>query len=162
MKTLDTYITEKFKITKDTKIYSDKELEIIKEFEDEESLTTLKFILNFIKRSRSGPWSESIFHYWYMSIKKDTVSCEHIGWSHGGWGKIKYVETVIKNYNNDRGTHIKSNMAGTIADAGIPIFCIQEVVDALQSKFTNVNLDEDKPLCDKKLPVVKIGIYDKK
>ena len=118
--------------------------------------------MNFIRRSKSGPFEESMFAYWYMSINKDTLSCEHIGWSHGGWGKVKYIETVIKNYNNDNGTDIKANVAGTIAHAGVPIFCIKEVVDALQKKFTDVDLDKHKPLCDKKLPVVEIGIYDKK
>lgn len=144
MKKIGQYIIEKFRINKDTKAYTEEEIEMLNLLDNPESKKTLKFVLNFIRRSKSGPFSGSIFDYWYMSINKNVLSCEHSGWSHGGYGKVKYIETVIKNYNNDNGTDIKSSIAGVQADAGVPIFCIKEVVDALNKKFTGLDVEQEK------------------
>lgn len=153
MKNLNNYIIEKLRINKDTdrkENWSNRKKEIKKMFEDEESKMTLKFLLNFIRRSKSEPYKNSIFNYWEMGINKNVLSCQHSGWSHGnfGWQKSKYIKTVIDNYNKDNGTNIDVNIAGALNSdyAGIPILYIEEVVDEFKKKYPDFEPDTEKEL----------------
>ena len=153
MNNLSKYILEKLHLNKETsknddESGSDIKKEVREQFKNEESIETLKFVLNFIHRSKPGPYSTSIFNYWNMFINKNVFSCMHIGWSRGGWDKVKYVEKVVDNYNKDHGTNIKSSISGWHADAGVSIMNIKEVVDALKEKFTDVKIDNDKELIE--------------
>ena len=150
MKELNTYIIEKLRINKDIENWTDLKRKIKEEFENEDSKKTLKFLLNFIKRSKSGPYKDSMFSYWEMGIKGNSLSCQHSGYSHSkaGWGKVSYIKKVIDNYNKDNGTNIKPNIAGSLHPdwAGIPILHIEEVVDALKKKYPDFEPDPEKEL----------------
>ena len=152
MKQLSELLLEKLRINgrfDNSSTISSNENKIREEFENEESIKTLKLVLDFIRKSKRGDFKDSIFNYWRMSIKDNKLNCEHIGWSSDGigWRNIKYVEKVIDNYNKDHNTNIKGEFAGGIGNAGICILNIKEVVDELKKKFNNVNID-DKDLVD--------------
>ena len=153
MKEINKYIIEKLKINKDTdskESWSELKRKIKKEFENEESKITLKFLISFIKKSKNEPYKDSMFNYWEMGIKGNSLSCQHSGWSssRSGFGKVKYIETVIDNYNKTHGTKIKSDIAGSLHPdyAGIPILHIEEVVDALKKKYPDFEPDPEKEL----------------
>lgn len=140
MENLKEFIYEKLNLGK-TNIFDN---DIAKFFKDEESKTTLEFILDFIKRSKPGKYADSIFNYWEMYINKDILTCMHTGWSNPeGFRKKAYVEKVVANYNANNNTHIQAHFSGWSADAGYSIRNIAEVVDALENKFTNVDIDND-------------------
>ena len=150
MRKLDKYILEKLHLDKDIdneKNWNEIERKVKNEFKNDDSIETLRFLLNFIKRSKNEPFKNSMFSYWEMGIKGNSLSCQHIGWSNSkeGWGKVKYIEKVIDNYNKDHGTNIKSNIGGSISSdyAGINIFYIKEVVEAFEKKYTDFELDKD-------------------
>lgn len=159
MNNLKEYIIEKLVVNKNSEQASYKDdmsftdNEIKKAFEDEDALKTLKFLLNFIRRSKAGDYKQSVFYYWEMGINKKYLTCQHCGWSHSreGYGYTRYIEKVIDNYNKDHGTDIQSHIAGAMADSGIPILRIKEVVDELKKKFTNVEIENENDLVSIKI-----------
>ena len=142
LSSLDDYITEKLKISKDSEF---EESEIVKYFQDEDAMMTLKFVLNLIRRSKVVPYSQTIFAFWDMHIKKHQLYCMHSGWSRSltGYSKSRYIERCVDNYNRDNGTNIKTDISGWSAEPGISIFKIKEVVDALKNKFTDFKLEDE-------------------
>ena len=155
MEQISSYILEKLSISKGNHISdlsNEDNIDVLNMFDNDESLATLEFILNFIKRSKPGPYKDSIFNYWDMCIDKNTLNCMHSGWSRDGVGfkKTRYVDTVVSRYNTDNHTNIKPSFSSWTPDAGIPILKIKEVVDALEAKFTDVDITVKN--------LVKIGV----
>ena len=155
MKALNNYIVEKFKISSDIHEETALEKKVKERLNNKEAKDTLKFILNFIKRSKSDKFSNSIFKYWEMYILKDNLICMHSGWSTDGVGhrKIAYVEKVVNNYNKDNNLNIKCGFSGWSkkSEEGVNILNIKEVVDALISKFTEAEYLNDNELISVKV-----------
>ena len=155
MNNLSKYIIEKLHLDKNTnpeESWSDIKKKVRTEFKNEDSITTLKFLLNFIKRSRKDKFKLSIFNYWEMYILKNKLVCMHPGWSRSSDGhrKISYVQKVIDNYNKDNNTKIDGSFSGWSIESkeGVSIFNIEEVVNALKEKYDDFEIDNDKELVE--------------
>ncbi len=155
MKGIGNYIFEKLSFKNGMNpesSWSDIERQARKLFEDEKTIKTFKFLLNFIRRSKREAFRDSIFRYWQMYIVKDKLVCMHPGWSNDGVGyrKSAYIEKVIDNYNKDNGTKITCSISGWSAESndGVNIFNIKEIVDALKEKYPDFNPDPETELIE--------------